>query len=43
MEEEGEMDAKKIVEEKKDWEKRCLKKPLIESSKHQSGAAICAA
>jgi methylmalonyl-CoA mutase N-terminal domain/subunit len=27
MEEEGEMDAKKIVEEKKDWEKRCLKKP----------------
>jgi len=26
MEDEGEMDAKKVLEEKKDWEKRCLKK-----------------
>ena len=26
MEDEGEMDAKKILEEKKGWEKRCLKK-----------------
>ena len=26
MEEEGEMEAKKILDEKRDWEKRCLKK-----------------